>query len=80
MNTKSNNKNMLFKDCHPIREIRKKLNLSQAALSHMIGVNQSQLSQCELGIKTLSVKAGKKLIKVAKHYGLNYHLEFIYPD
>lgn len=73
-------KRITFEGLHPVREIRKKLNLTQPELSNMIGLKQSQLSACELGKRTLSVKAAKKLIKIARRFGLNYSLEFIYPD
>lgn len=67
-------------DCHPVREIRKKLKLSQSELSSLIGLKQSQLSQCELGLRNLSIKAAKRLLSIAKSHDLNYSLEFIYPD
>ena len=81
MNTiRNNSKKISFEDLHPVREIRKKLNLTQPQLSNLIGLKQSQLSACELGKRTLSIKAAKKLIFIAKEYGHTYSLDFVYSD
>jgi DNA-binding transcriptional regulator YiaG len=81
-NTISNNPmtKIKLKPIHPIRMIRKELALSQAALARLIGIKQAQLSACEIGLRNLSIKAGKKLITLAKKKGFCYHLEYIYPD
>lgn len=82
MNTNSNKTKKCKKVnvLQPVQEIRENLKLSQANLSRLMGLRQSQISACELGRRNLSIRAAKKLIAIAKEQGFNYTLDFIYPD
>ena len=63
-----------------IREIRLSLGLSQKNLAEMLNLTQGTISNCENGIRCLSIKSCYKLIKIARIGGKEISIEYLRPE
>lgn len=61
-----------------IKEIRKKLKMSQSVFATAIGVGKSAISNYEYGYREPNRKTALKLIKLASSKGIRISLEEIY--
>lgn len=65
---------------HPIRRIRKRLNLSQEAAATALGVTQTTWSKYERGDVDLPLDKARGLIRLALSNRLTIDLNHVYED
>lgn len=63
-----------------IKELRKKLQMTQVELAQELGCSQNTISQYEHGVKTPSVKIAQKMVRLAKENKIKVTLTDIFPE
>jgi len=63
-----------------LKLLRNELGLSQSDMSTLLNMSQSAWSNCERGIRNLSVKKCYVLIKAAKIKGIEINIEYLRPN
>lgn len=63
-----------------LKEIRKKLNLSQRQMAVFLSMSQSGWSNCENGSRNLSITKCYKLIKLSKLKEIDLTIEYLRPS
>jgi transcriptional regulator with XRE-family HTH domain len=62
-----------------LKDIRNKLGLSQMEISRLLFMSQSGWSNCERGIRNLSINRCYKLIELAKLKEIYISIEYLRP-